>query len=77
MHDEHLFKCRLPLFNLQLELTDGQKSQNVHLELDENELTRLIDQMTEIEQVKRFLLKIFSSNSLFLGNEQQFSMIPV
>lgn len=51
VHDEHLFKCRLPLLHLQLQLTNGNQSKNLLLELDEDELTRLIDQMTQIEQV--------------------------
>ncbi|CAF0779501.1 unnamed protein product [Adineta ricciae] len=50
VHDEHLFKCRLPLVNLELGLTDEKKSTNVLLELDEQELNRLIDEMTTIEQ---------------------------
>ena len=53
VHDEHLFKCRLPLVNLELGLTDEKKSTNVLLELDEQELNRLIDQMTAIEQVNK------------------------
>jgi hypothetical protein len=51
LHDEHLFKCRLPLMNLQLDLTDEQQTKSIHLELDEHELNRLIDEMTRIEQV--------------------------
>jgi len=55
LHDEHLFKCRVPLVNLQLELTNEQSSKQVLLELNEEELNQLIDQMTQIEQVvKRF-----------------------
>ena len=37
--------------NLQLALTNEQKTKNVLLELDEQELSRLIDEMTRIEQV--------------------------
>lgn len=51
LHDEHLFKCRLPLVNLQLELTNEKDSKDVLLELDEQELNRLIDEMTKIDQV--------------------------
>jgi hypothetical protein len=50
LHDEHLFKCRLPLVNLQLELTNEKDTKNLLLELDEQELNRLIDEMTKIEQ---------------------------
>lgn len=51
LHDEHLFKCRVPLVNLQLELTNEQTSKQVLLEFNEEELNQLIDQMTQIEQV--------------------------
>lgn len=51
LHDEHLFKCRLPLVNLQLELTNEQTSKQVLLEFTEEELNQLIDQMTQIEQI--------------------------
>jgi len=37
--------------NLQLELTNEKDSKNLLLELDEQELNRLIDEMTKIEQV--------------------------
>lgn len=57
LHDEHLFKCRLPLLNLQLQLTNGNQSKNLLLELDEDELTRLIDQMTQIEQVRNIVFR--------------------
>ncbi|UJR25681.1 hypothetical protein I4U23_007032 [Adineta vaga] len=50
LHDEHLFKCRLPLVNLELELTNENHSKNILLELDEQELNRLIEEMTKIEQ---------------------------
>ncbi|CAF1384127.1 unnamed protein product [Rotaria sp. Silwood1] len=50
LHDEHLFKCRLPLVNLQLELTNEKNSKDILLELDEQELNRLIDEMMKIEQ---------------------------
>lgn len=64
LHDEHLFKCRLPLLNLELQLTNEQRTQNVLLELDEHELDRLIEQMSNIEQVfffnSSFFLSIFS-----------------
>ncbi|CAF1580638.1 unnamed protein product [Adineta steineri] len=50
LHDEHLFKCRLPLVNLDLELTNEKDSKNILLELNEQELNRLIDEMTKIEQ---------------------------
>ena len=38
--------------NLRLELTDEKVAKDVHLELDEQELTKLIDAMTKIEQVR-------------------------
>ncbi|CAF0919540.1 unnamed protein product [Rotaria sordida] len=50
LHDEHLFKCRLPLVNLQLELTNEKNSKDILLELDEQELNKLIDEMMKIEQ---------------------------
>ena len=65
LHDEHLFKCRLPLLNLQLQLTNGNESKNVLLELDEDELTRLIDQMTQIEQVRKPFFVFLSQNFSF------------
>lgn len=70
VHDEHLFKCRLPILNLQLELTDEKQSKNLLLELDEQELNKLIDQMTEIEQVISFKQNKKKKIFLYLDNEQ-------
>ncbi|CAF3053535.1 unnamed protein product [Rotaria socialis] len=50
LHDEHLFKCRLPLVNLELELTNEKNSKDILLELDEQELNKLIDEMVKIDQ---------------------------
>lgn len=62
LHDEHLFKCRLPLVNLQLELTNEQTSKHLLFELNEEELNQLIEQMTQIEQVN-----IKSQKHIFIG----------
>ena len=69
LHDEHLFKCRLPLVNLQLELTNEKTSKNLLLELDEEELNRLIAEMTKIEQVKYCFYFQFIRQIFFLDYE--------
>jgi hypothetical protein len=63
--------------NLQLELTNEKDSKNLLLELDEQELNRLIDEMTKIEQVisrnkKKFeflFLLLLLSISFYLDDE--------
>ncbi len=62
--------------NLQLELTNEKDSKNLLLELDEQELNRLIDEMTKIEQVIsrnkkkfEFLFLLLLSISFYLDDE--------